>query len=462
MAALSGTVIIDKISPGNTSVTFATHEDIYGQGGMRVVTTYDDLTAITLERQKEGMLVYVKNEAKYYALSSTSYPLTSFTNYFNVGFSDYLKLSGGTITGDLTVEGNLSAQGKLFGEGSSITNAIVTGKTIYVDANTGTDTRGTLSKYSAGSPFATIDAAVAASATLDTIRVRAGSYTISSTINLNLKGNLLFEAGATVNVASNIVAFSYSQNSVPISILGYANFVLAGGTAGVLTIPSGNATTAVQFECNSISGPNSVTGTLFNCTVGVLSVDAKLIQMTTTFNASNATVFNITGSGVVTARIPFVYCGVYLNAPSSAVVAGGAAARFNTDVWTLGTFNSTAGIAISSITTNIRIVNYNHAGGVVFNWTEDTVEEGHIFNGVRWFSGLGLPNMSFASSAGTTTKKIISLKESNVFKGSLTNSLSASVPMNVWVNNSYADVAASANVTFKVGSFTVDPLVGNM
>ena len=228
-------------------------------------------------------------------------------------------------------------------------------------------------------------------------------------------------------------------------------------------MPSGNATTAVQFECNSISGPNSVTGTLFNCAVGVLSVDAKLIQMTTDFIASSATVFNITGSGVVTAIIPFVYCGVYLNAPSTTVVSNAAASRFNTDVWTLATFNTTTGIAITSITTNLRIINYNHAGaGVAFNWAEDTVNEGHNFIGVKWTSLLGSPNMSFASSVGATTRKIISLRESNVFRGSSTNSLSASVPMNAWVNNSYADVAASANVTFKVGSFTVDPLVGNM
>jgi hypothetical protein len=263
-------------------------------------------------------------------------------------------------------------------------------------------------------------------------------------------------------VFPNVVAFSYSQNSLPINITGRADFWLVGGTAGILTMPSGNAATTVAFECNSISGPNSVSGTLFDCAMGVLGVDAKTIVMTTTFTASNATVFNITGSGVVTARIPFVYCGVYLNAPSTTVAIDRAASQINSDIWTLITYNTTAGITITSILTNLRIVNYIHVGvGVAFNWTEDAANEGHIFNGIRWTS-LGNPNMTFASTVGTTTKKTISLRESNVFKRSLTNSLSASVPVDVWVQNSFADIAANANVTFKVGSFTVDPLVEYM
>jgi hypothetical protein len=359
-----------------------------------------------------------------------------------------------SIANALTVNGTISATSYI---------GLNTGKTIYVDAGVGTDTRTGLSKYDASKPFLTIAEAVAASATGDTVYVRAGTYSIAATIPLNLKGNLHFETGTTVQVSSNVVAFSYSQNSLPIYITGRADFLLVGGTAGILTMPSGNAATTIAFECNSISGPNSVSGTLFNCAIGTLGVDAKIIVMTTTFTASNATVFNITGSGVVTARIPFVYCGVYLNAPSTTVVANDVQSRFNTDTWTLATFNTTAGITITSITTNLRIVNYNHAGvGVAFNWTEDAATEGHLFNGIRWTSHLGNPNITFASTAGTATKKAISLRESNSFRESLTNSLSASVPINVFVQNSFADTAANANVTFKVGSFTVDPLVGNM
>jgi len=117
MAAIPGTILAAKISPGDTAATFATHEDIYGQGGLRTVTTFDDLTGIPLARQKVGMLIYVADSNTYYSLSSLSYPLTSFTTNFSFGsggggsgtvIGDYLPLSGGTITGSLTITNNLS------------------------------------------------------------------------------------------------------------------------------------------------------------------------------------------------------------------------------------------------------------------------------------------------------------------------------------------------------------------
>jgi hypothetical protein len=117
MAAIPGTILAAKISPGDTAATFATHEDIYGQGGLKTVTTLDDLTGIPLARQKTGMIVYVADNNTYYSLSSLSYPLTSFTTNFSFGSGgggsgtvtgDYLPLSGGTITGGLTITNNLS------------------------------------------------------------------------------------------------------------------------------------------------------------------------------------------------------------------------------------------------------------------------------------------------------------------------------------------------------------------
>lgn len=332
------------------------------------------------------------------------------------------------------------------------------GKTIYVDAGTGTDTRTGLSAYSY-TPFATIGAAAAASATGDLIYVRAGSYTISSQINLNGEGHLYFEPGTTVSVATGVVAFSYSQNSIPIYIRGAADFVLAG-TAGVLTIPSGS-TAAVAFECNTVSGPNSASGTLFNCAAGALSVDIKVVQMTTTFTASSATVFNVTGSGKVTTRIPFVYCGVFVNGAGAAIPGNATAAQINADVWTLATFNATAGMNLNLITTNFRIVNYNHVGvGAAFSWTENTTYESHAFRGVSWASApFGAAQMTFNSTAGSTSNKRINLGQTNILRAAATNSLSASVPIDVYTYGSFATAPANSNVTFKVGAFTVDAAV---
>jgi hypothetical protein len=183
-------------------------------------------------------------------------------------------------------------------------------------------------------PFTTISGAAAASVTGDLIYVRAGTYAINSQINLNNEGHLYFEPGSTVSVATGVTAFSFNQitNFFPaansIRIQGHADFVLSG-SAGILTIPASLNTASppiVAFECNSITGPDAANGTLFNIVNGVLSVDAKTIAMTTTFTASNATVFNITGTGDVTTRIPFVYCGRFVNGSGAAFPGGGAVA----------------------------------------------------------------------------------------------------------------------------------------
>lgn len=336
-------------------------------------------------------------------------------------------------------------------------NNNATGRTIFVDAITGNDSRFNTTAYNEHRPFASIAAAVAASTTGDTIIVRAGSYTIASSISLNSKGHLYFDPGTTVSVATGVVAFSYSQNNTAIYIKGHADFVLTG-SAGVLTMPSGNAATAVAFECNTISGPSNVSGTLFNCPVGVLSVDAKVIQMNATppFTASSATVFNVTGSGKVTTRIPFVYCGVFVNGTGSENPGLATGAQINADIWTLITYNTTAGMTLNRIGTQFNIVNYNHTGvGAALSWTENTTTESHLFRGITWRSVAGLSHITFASTAGTSNK-IIRLLQSNRMTEATTNSLSSNVPINVGTHNTFAAVAATANITFKVGSFTVD------
>jgi hypothetical protein len=328
-----------------------------------------------------------------------------------------------------------------------------TGKTIYVDAGVGTDTRTDLSKYDSFKPYRTLSAAIADSsvATGDLVYVRAGTYAINSQINLNGEGNLYFENGTTVNIATGVTAFSYSQNSVPINIRGYADFILAAGETGVLTM-SGNNTTVVNFECSSIVNPtNNSTGTLFNCASGVLGVDVRLIQ------AVAATVFNITGTGKVTSRIPFVYCGVFLNGAGAANPGGATGALFNTDNWSVTTYNVTAGMNLNLITTNFRMVNYVHtAVGIAYNWSEDTTVEAHGFRGIAWNSVYGKPNITFNSSAGSTTSKLIRLDQTNVMRYASTNSLSSNVPINVATYGTFAPVPATSNVTFKIGSFTVD------
>jgi len=371
-------------------------------------------------------------------LSSTWIDLPTATNYLS---------TNNVILSSATILDTLSAR-------TYINNP--TGKTIYVDAGVGTDTRTGLLKYDQFKPFATLSAATAASVTGDLVYVRAGSYFTTSQINLNGEGSLYFEPGATVTIPTGVVAFSYSQNSIPIYIKGHADFVLEG-SAGVLTMPGGNAATSVGFECNSISGLDNVTGTLFNCTSGNLSVDAKTIAMTTSFTASSATVFNITGDGKVTAKIPYVYCGRFVTGAGTAFPGNAVRAQINADVWTLATYNAAAGMNLSLITTNFRIVNYNHVGvGAALSWTENTTFESHAFRGITWGSSAGQPNITFASTNGSTTNKIIRLSQTNILRGAATNSLSSNVPINVGTYGTFASAPATSNVTFKIGSFTVD------
>jgi hypothetical protein len=341
----------------------------------------------------------------------------------------------------------------------------LTSKTLYVDPSVGTDTRTSLSRYDMSKPFTTISGAAAASATGDLIYVRAGTYAINSQINLNNEGSLYFEPGATVNIRNNVTGFSFNQatNAFPtgnsIRIQGHADFVLTG-SAGILTMPTSNNASSppiVAFECNSITGPNAANGTLFNTVNGVLSVDAKTIAMTTTFTASNATVFNITGTADVTARIPFVYCGRFVNGAGAANAGSDAVARINADIWTLATYNATAGMSLRLITTNFRIVNYNHVGvGAALSWTENTTLESHGFKGITWNSLAGQPNITFASTVLSTSNKIIRLDQTNIMRYATTNSLSSNIPINVGTYGTFASVPATSNVTFKIGSFTVD------
>jgi hypothetical protein len=360
------------------------------------------------------------------------------------------------IVGSLLVYGDITAR-------SYVNNP--TGKTIYVDAATGTDTRTSLSKYDQFKPYATLSAADIASVTGDLVYVRAGTYAINSQIDLNDEGHLYFEPGTTVTIANGVTAFSFNQytNAFPIAnsirIQGSADFVLTG-SAGILTIPASINTLSppiVAFECNSITGPDAANGTLFNIENGVLSVDAKTIAMTNTFTASNATVFNITGTGDVTTRIPFVYCGRFVNGSGTAFPGNAVRAQINADIWTLITYNATAGMNLRLITTNFRIVNYNHVGvGAAFSWTENTTFESHVFQGVTWSSAIGAAQMTFTSTGGSTTNKRVSLYQTNILRAAATNSLGSTLPIDVYTYGSFATAPAHSNITFKVGAFTVD------
>lgn len=69
MAKYPGSVTVTGfIAPTDTSDTYATHDALLGKGGLREVQTLIDRDEIPTDRRRIGMLVYVIEEEKYYAL----------------------------------------------------------------------------------------------------------------------------------------------------------------------------------------------------------------------------------------------------------------------------------------------------------------------------------------------------------------------------------------------------------
>lgn len=219
-----------------------------------------------------------------------------------------------------------------------------TGNTIVVDSN--------------------IAAAVAASVAGDLVFVRKGSYTITSTISLNGKGDIQFETGTIVNVAGDITAFSTSENK---TIIGDA-FVLSD-TAKLVAVSGGT----LRFEFSNISSTS--TGTLFKVTAGTIDTSFASIV------ATSARAFELTGTGNMRIRRSHsVSCQQFLYANTT----GGA----TIDLWTVVGNSPDTVIHIDNIVgLSYRGVNCNSSAG------QNTYTAGYEGAGV-WDTNLTLVTTS--------------------------------------------------------------------
>jgi len=69
MAQIPGSVpLTGKVAPTDTTDTFATHIDIYGEGGYMTVADQAERDAITTERRKQGMAVFQNSTNEMYIL----------------------------------------------------------------------------------------------------------------------------------------------------------------------------------------------------------------------------------------------------------------------------------------------------------------------------------------------------------------------------------------------------------
>lgn len=90
MAEIPGSVpLTGKVAPTDTTDTFATHVDIYGEGGYMTVANTTERDAITTERRKQGMAVFVNDTNEMYILQD------------GVTNADWVLFTGGGGSGDM-------------------------------------------------------------------------------------------------------------------------------------------------------------------------------------------------------------------------------------------------------------------------------------------------------------------------------------------------------------------------
>jgi hypothetical protein len=383
---------------------------------------------------------------------------------------DWILLAGETVTntGKLigkNISGNRTwtlpdATGTLLIEPTS-------SKTIYVDSSNGTDTRGSTSKYSVSTPFATIGEAVAVSEAGDLVRVRPGSYIITSAISLNEKGDIYFEVGTSVTVstvspATSIVAFACTATQTT-KVYGYADFTLSDATAKLVEIKT--LAPKLYFQCNSIGGSAASTNifTVENSAELFLKVHSQRDGIT--FTSVSSVLFSIKGLAQVFVECDYIKCGKYL--VSTSVTTN--SPTIISYIKTLNTTNTTSGIDITSVTkADFYVDNYSHDGGVGLTcaWTQDTINESIAFINTIWRRSADIAHITMSSTAsgGAATKKKIKLIGTNTFVGNAGNtaaSISATTaPANVYVQTAYA-ATAPTGITQLVGTMVVNAEVNN-
>ena len=271
----------------------------------------------------------------------------------------------------------------------------VTGKTIYVDAN-GTDTRGSLSKYNLSVPFATIGAAMAASVIGDTVRVRAGNYTITSTINLNGEGYLHLEEGAVVTCSVSGAVFSLTANESK-SISGGGQFIITGSATTFWQQSGGGLQTQLcSVQCATINTTTSPlnAATIFDVSTGVLIVNAETVY------ALASTIISCAGtSSNLHYAVKFTYCSRFAHFPTS-----GSQAQMSCDCWTIACYGPKCfQIVGGTFGVKYETLIDNFGNGTLFSleYGNDSTANALVIKGGRAITYSNNPCIRFATSTGT-------------------------------------------------------------
>lgn len=138
-----------------------------------------------------------------------------------------------TIDSDVVVTGSFTLDGQPLGT-AAYGDKDTTSKMVWVSKDaTATDTRTGLNKYDQFKPFATIQAAVTAAASGDTVKVNPGDY--DETVTAKNGVALYFNAGARVVKTGGLSALVI-PTGVSCTVAGYGEFITTGAESAVYTV----------------------------------------------------------------------------------------------------------------------------------------------------------------------------------------------------------------------------------
>jgi hypothetical protein len=421
---------------GNVVNTFG-EQQISGIKNFTSLPTVNN-TGIYLNSNPSGFITTSQTGAFYPTTNPSGYAATGYVT----GVSGNLQTQISTLnnaTGNYVLT---SQTGQFYPNSnpSGYISSLLTSRTIYVDTN-GTDTRGSLSQYSISVPFATIGAAMAASVIGDTVRVRAGSYQITSTINLNGEGNLHLEEGAqvTCSVTAGGPVFSLSANESK-SISGGGQFIITGNTTTFwLQSGGGLQTQLCSVECATISTTTSPLNTakIFDVSTGVLVVNAETVY------ALASTIISCAGtSSNLHYAVKFTYCSRFAYFPTS-----GSSAQMSCDCWTIACYGPKCfEIVGGTFGVKYETLIDNFGNGTLFSleYGNDSTPNALVIKGGRAITYSNNPCINFTTTTGTD--KIVRLIGDPFFHTAGVNSISAASARSVLC--SFASSNKGVNTSF--------------
>jgi hypothetical protein len=261
---------------------------------------------------------------------------------------------------------------------------------------------------------------MAASVIGDTVRVRAGNYTITQTIVLNGEGNLHLEEGSVVtcSVTAGGSVFSLTANESK-SISGGGQFIITGSTTTFWVQSGGGLQTQLcSVQCATISTTTSPLNAakIFDVSTGVLIVNAETVY------ALASTIISCVGtSSNLHYAVKFTYCSRFAHFPTS-----GSEAQMSCDCWTIACYGAKCFQIVGGwvgAKYETLVDNNNSCTFFSLEYGNDSTANGLVIRGGRAITYSTNPCIRFTTTTGTS--KVVRLIGDPFFYTNGTNSITA-------------------------------------